>query len=86
MNDIAIGNFFQKLEYKAANADKELIKVQPHLTSQDCSSCGNRVKKDLSVRVHHCLQCGLKICRDWNAAKNILRLGQSLKDVTYSVG
>jgi putative transposase len=86
MNDIAIGNFFQKLEYKAANADKELIKVQPHFTSQDCSSCGNRVKKDLSVRVHHCLQCGLKICRDWNAAKNILRLGQSLKDVTHSVG
>ncbi len=81
MNDIAIGNFFQKLEYKAANADKELIKVQPHFTSQDCSSCGNRVKKDLSVRVHYCLVCNLRIDRDFNAAINILNLavGQTVK-------
>lgn len=34
------------------------------------------VYKDLSVRVHHCPRCGLKINRDLNAALNILRLGQ----------
>jgi len=85
MNDIAIGNFFQKLKYKAESADKKLIEVRPHFTSQDCSSCGNRVKKDLSVRIHHCLQCGLTLDRDHNAAKNILALGLSVKDVTYQV-
>ncbi|MDQ3323198.1 MAG: transposase [Acidobacteriota bacterium] len=87
MNDIAIGNFFQKLKYKAESADKKLIEVQPHFTSQDCSSCGNRVKKDLSVRIHHCLQCGLVLDRDWNAAINIKNsaLGQSVKDLKWAV-
>ncbi|CAN5328932.1 RNA-guided endonuclease TnpB family protein [soil metagenome] len=84
MNDVAIGNFFQKLEYKAECAGKELIKVQPHFTSQDCSSCGNRVKKDLSVRVHHCLQCDLVLDRDINAAKNILAAGQAVKGVKWN--
>lgn len=86
MNDVAIGNFFNMLRYKAECAGKKLIEVQPHFTSQDCSSCGERVKKDLSVRVHHCLKCGLKIDRDVNSSINILRLGLSLSDETYSVG
>lgn len=86
MNDVAIGNFFNMLRYKAESADRKLIEVNPAFTSQDCSSCGERVKKDLSVRVHHCLKCGLTLDRDENAAINILRLGLSLSDVTYSVG
>ena len=95
INDASWSSFFQKLKYKAESADKSVIEVNPKFTSQDCSACGNRVKKDLSVRVHHCLQCGLKIGRDRNAAINILRLGQmaemsssekvSLKDITYQV-
>ena len=95
INDASWSSFFQKLKYKAESADKSVIEVNPNFTSQDCSACGNRVKKDLSVRVHHCLQCGLKIGRDRNAAINILRLGQmaemsssekvSLKDITYQV-
>ena len=80
MNDIAIGNFFQKLKYKAECAGKTLIEVAAAFTSQDCSSCGNRVKKDLSVRVHHCLQCGLILDRDLNAAINILSAGLAIKD------
>lgn len=85
MNDVAIGAFFQKLEYKAVSAGKELRKVQPHFTSQDCSSCGNRVKKDLSVRVHHCLVCNLKIDRDYNAAINILKAGLAFETLTYQI-
>ncbi len=85
MNDVAIGNFFLKLKYKAENADKRVIEVAPHWTSQDCSACGERVKKDLSVRVHHCLECGLILDRDENAAKNIHRLGLSLLAQTQTV-
>jgi len=76
MNDIAIGNFFLKLKYKAESAGKTVVEVPAAYTSQACSQCGNIVKKDLSVRIHYCLQCGLILDRDQNAAINILRLGQ----------
>jgi putative transposase len=85
MNDVAIGDFFQKLKYKVEYTGKTLKEVPSAYTSQDCSRCGNRVKKDLSVRVHHCLVCGLILDRDWNAAKNILSAGLADKDVTYQV-
>ncbi|WP_332958901.1 zinc ribbon domain-containing protein [Microcoleus sp. AR_TQ3_B6] len=28
--------------------------LTPEYTSQDCSTCGNSVKKSLSVRIHIC--------------------------------
>ena len=86
VQDASWSSFFQKLKSKAECAEKMLIEVNPNGTSQICSSCGETVKKDLSVRVHHCHNCNLEINRDENAALNILRLGLSLKDVTYSVG
>lgn len=86
VHDVAWSGFFQKLKYKAENADKMLIEIQPHFTSQDCSACGERVKKDLSVRVHHCLKCGLRLHRDHNAAKNILNkaVGQTVESVKWN--
>jgi putative transposase len=74
MNDVAIGNFFLKLKYKAENADKSVVEVNPAYTSQDCSGCGARVKKDLSERVHKC-KCGLILDGDENAAINIVAAG-----------
>lgn len=84
IHDAAWNNFFQKLTYKAENAGKKLIKVNPNGTSQTCI-CGETVKKDLSVRVHYCLSCGYKNHRDIVSAKVILKLGlgHSLKDKTY---
>ena len=64
--------FRQWLEYFAKVFQRELVAVSPHYTSQDCSDCGKRVKKSLSTRTHIC-QCGLVLCRDHNAAINILR-------------
>ncbi len=61
--------------YKAENAGKICETVNPKGTSQECSGCGEIVKKDLSERIHHCLNCGLKICRDLNASLNILCRG-----------
>lgn len=61
--------------YKAENAGRTVKLVNPRNTSQQCSQCGEIVKKDLSVRIHHCLNCGLVLDRDINAARNILRIG-----------
>lgn len=79
MRDVSWFQFFNILHFKAEEAGKEVIEVPAQNTSQLCSKCGKEVPKDLSVRIHKCPFCGLKIDRDWNAALNILRLGQSLR-------
>jgi putative transposase len=61
--------------YKAEEAGRAYIEIDPRGTSQRCSRCGAVVKKSLSIRVHQCPHCGLEIDRDLNAAYNILRLG-----------
>jgi len=86
INDAAWSGFFQKLKYKAENAGKSVMEVNPKGTSQTCI-CGERVEKDLSVRWHHCGKCGLSEHRDVVSAKVILKiaLGQSVKTQTYAV-
>lgn len=51
------------------------MKVDPAYTSQDCSSCGNRVKKSLSIQTHICTNCRTVLDRDHNASLNILQKG-----------
>jgi len=67
------------------NACRKLIAVNPKNTTQACSGCGKIVQKDLSVRIHNCPYCGLSLSRDFNAAKNIYRLGHSLVFETEAV-
>ena len=83
MRDMAWFQFFDILSYKAEEAGRRVIKVPAKNTSQQCSKCGEIVKKDLSVRIHSCPHCKLTLDRDLNAALNILRLGTSLQDPTY---
>ncbi len=73
--DASWNKLFELTSYKAENAGRKMIQVNPRNTSQNCSGCGELVKKDLSVRIHSCSNCGLEMCRDENAAKNILALG-----------
>ncbi len=75
IHDAAWSQFRQCLSYKAAEAGRTLVAVNPAYTSQDCSQCGHRQRKALSDRVHDCPCCGLSMDRDENAACNILRLG-----------
>ncbi|MCJ7839523.1 transposase [Lederbergia sp. NSJ-179] len=63
------------LAYKCARNGGVLIKLEPTFTSQDCSSCGKRVKKSLSIRTHICTKCGTILDRDHNASRNILQKG-----------
>ena len=73
ISDAAWGGFMNILTYKAASAGSEVVVVDPRGTSQECSGCGEVVRKDLSVRRHICLSCGLSLHRDENAARNILQ-------------
>jgi putative transposase len=73
--DVAWGKFVQYTLYKAENAGRAVVLANPRGTTQECSGCGEVVPKDLSVRVHDCPHCGLKLDRDLNAALNILARG-----------
>ena len=77
ISDAAWGQFRTLLEAKAADAGRQVVAVPPQYTSQDCSRCGARVQKSLSVRTHLCPSCGLVLDRDHNAALNVLRAGQA---------
>lgn len=80
ISDVAWNMLVKATESKAAYAGSKVVLVDPRQTSQMCSRCGLIVKKDLSLRVHSCLECGISMDRDLNAAINILRLGmQSLR-------
>lgn len=79
IGDVAWNQFVQFTRYKAEEAGREFVQVNPCNTTKMCSRCGQLVEKKLSTRVHDCPYCGLSLDRDENAAINILRLGiQSL--------
>ena len=79
ISDAGWGQFLAILAYKAACAGKRVVAVPAQYTSQDCSRCGARVAKSLSVRTHICPFCGLVLDRDVNGARNILWAGQALR-------
>jgi putative transposase len=75
IQDASWGTFINMLDYKTKKLGRHLVKVNPQYTSQKCSQCGEIVKKSLSIRTHICLSCGLVLCRDENASRNIIKLG-----------
>jgi putative transposase len=75
INDAGWGQFITILSNKAENAGLKVIAVKPNGTSQECSSCGQKVKKPLSQRMHNCSVCHASLCRDLNAAINIKNRG-----------
>jgi len=76
--DAGWGQFQQYCSYKAANAGRVVLFVNPKHTSQLCSGCGQIRKKELSERWHSC-ECGTELDRDHNAALNILALGRRVQ-------
>ncbi|NEO94366.1 MAG: transposase, partial [Moorea sp. SIO3G5] len=79
INDAGWYQFRNWLEYFGTKFGKVTVAVNPAYTSQNCSNCGEEVKKSLSTRTHIC-QCGCSLDspkatlreRDHNAAINIL--------------
>jgi putative transposase len=77
VNDAGWSSFIDKLSYKAAEAGRQVVKVDARGTSQTCL-CGAAVRKTLAQRWHQCPDCGLSAARDHVSAQLILRLGLSL--------
>jgi putative transposase len=77
ISDAGWSTFRQWLEYFGFKYGKVTIAVAPYNTSQNCSNCGQKVKKSLSTRTHVCPHCGFIEDRDINAAINILKLALS---------
>jgi putative transposase len=82
VNDAGWTAFTTKLMYKAAEAGRALVQVDPRGTSQRCV-CGAPNPKTLSQRWHQCESCGLSVPRDHASALEILRLGLSLLGGTW---
>ena len=63
--------------YKAAEAGRETIAVNPRHTSQTCAECGHVDAQNRDATVFCCRCCGHVAHADVNAARNILRAGQA---------
>jgi putative transposase len=81
VHDVGWSSFLNMLVYKAENAGRQVIKVDPKYSSQECPQCHALEKKPLSERVHRC-DCGLTIGRDHAAAFVILGRGLRLQALT----
>ncbi len=73
IQDAGWGTFLRWVRHYGVVHGIPIIAVEPQYTSQDCSACGTRVKKSLSVRTHICPGCGVVLDRDHNAALCILQ-------------
>jgi putative transposase len=62
--DAAWGEFLSTLAWVSWKRGVYFAKVPASGTSQECPACGVAVKKHLSVRVHHCPECGYQTNRD----------------------
>ncbi|KKN79343.1 hypothetical protein LCGC14_0341250 [marine sediment metagenome] len=85
ISDSGWGAFYGLCDYKAAEAGRQIIRIprfEP--SSKTCSECGviNQELR-LSDRQWVCKSCGTLHDRDYNAAKNIRRVGQTLQEKTY---
>ena len=84
LNDAGWYAFINKLLYKAEDAGRVVVKVNPNGTSQRCV-CGADTPKTLAQRWHSCHVCGLSVSRDHASALEILRLGLSFQAQTSPV-
>lgn len=84
--DASWGQFLSYLTYKVEETGGTVVRINPKGTSQICSVCGNLVPKSLSIRVHKCSHCGIKLDRDYNSALNILQraVGREPPELTPS--
>ncbi len=81
IHDAGWASFIAMLTYKAADAGRTLVKVNPNGTSQTCI-CGASVPKKLSDRWHNCPECGLSASRDVVSAQVILAAGRAAQIIT----
>ena len=72
VQDAGWAQFLAILAYKAEEAGRRVVGVDPKHTGQDCPVCGHREKRPLWVREFTCPACGASLHRDVAAAVNVL--------------
>lgn len=79
ISDVGWGEFRRQLDYKSSWYDSKLFIVDRfYPSSKTCSGCGVvKIKLSLNERTFECLNCGLVVNRDLNAALNIKAVAQS---------
>ena len=81
VSDVGWSMFRTMLHYKASMHGATFIEADERFTSQLCSECGSisgpKGIAQLGIRRWECSECGASHDRDVNAARNILRAGQS---------
>jgi putative transposase len=85
IRDASWGKFFELLNYKAEEAGRLIIKV-PHFAANNeaCSTCGAVNQEHTLSNAHWvCKTCGVMHYRDYDVARNIHRVGQTLWELTY---
>jgi putative transposase len=70
--DRAPGVLLAMLEWKCERDGRRMTRVDPRGTSIECSRCRAAVPKALRDRTHRCMECGVVLDRDHNAARNIV--------------
>jgi putative transposase len=71
----------QMIQYKAESAGTDVVFVPAANTSRMCHECGHIAAGNRDGEAFTCLTCGHTAHADTNAARNILRLGLSLRPV-----
>ncbi len=76
--DAGFGQFLSILKFVCWKRGVYFAKVDKNYTSQVCPQCNNHTgKKELSVRIHECPECGYTTHRDVAAAQVIRNRGVS---------
>lgn len=78
MLDGGFGHFRTITQYICFKRGKFFAVVDARGTSGECPNCGSEVKKDLSVRVHQCQECGYTTDRDTASGQVIKNRGIEL--------
>ena len=78
MLDAGFGAFRNIVKYVCWKRGSFFALVNSRGTSQECPECGAEVKKDLSVRVHLCLNCKYQTDRDIASGQVIRNRGITL--------
>lgn len=71
--DAAWGELLHMLRYKAESAGRLYVEVEAKGLTQECSCCGGVHRQASSKQTYECPECGAKLPKGVNAAKNAKR-------------
>ena len=72
------GQLLTLLKYKAEDAGKIIVEIDPRHTSQQCNKCGYIDRKNRKGLKFKCIRCGFELHSDLNGSRNIAERGISV--------